>query len=52
MAQPSANRKREEIIDENLKKVYDEALIEGVPDRFVDLLKALKEQEANDRSCK
>ncbi|WP_366523804.1 NepR family anti-sigma factor [uncultured Roseobacter sp.] len=33
------------MIDENLKRVYEEALEEGVPDRFKDLLNALKEQD-------
>ena len=45
MAQSGAQRKRENIIDENLKRVYDEALDEGVPDRFRVLLDALKQQE-------
>ena len=45
MAQSHANRKRETTIDQNLKKVYEETLEEGVPDRFTELLKALKEQD-------
>lgn len=45
MAQSGANRKRESVIDENLKRVYEEALDEGVPDRFKDLLDALKRQD-------
>lgn len=45
MAQSGAQRKREKIIDENLKRVYDEALDEGVPDRFRVLLEALKQQD-------
>nr|WP_298975436.1 NepR family anti-sigma factor [uncultured Roseobacter sp.] len=45
MAQSSANRKRESVIDENLKRVYEEALDEGIPDRFKDLLDALKQQD-------
>lgn len=36
---------RESVIDENLKKVYDETLSEGVPDKFRDLLDALKQQD-------
>jgi hypothetical protein len=32
-------------IDENLKRVYDAALEEDVPDRFKDLLARLREQE-------
>ncbi|WP_366872831.1 NepR family anti-sigma factor [uncultured Roseobacter sp.] len=45
MAQSGAQQKRESVIDENLKRVYEEALEEAVPDRFKDLLAALKEQE-------
>ncbi|MEM9577905.1 MAG: NepR family anti-sigma factor [Pseudomonadota bacterium] len=45
MAQSGAQRKREKIIDENLRRVYDEALEEGVPDRFRVLLDALKQQD-------
>ncbi|WP_300038430.1 NepR family anti-sigma factor [uncultured Roseobacter sp.] len=45
MAQSGTDRKRESVIDENLRRVYDEALEEGIPDRFTDLLKALKEQD-------
>jgi biotin-(acetyl-CoA carboxylase) ligase len=32
-------------IDENLKRVYESALQEDVPDRFKDLLNRLREQE-------
>lgn len=32
-------------IDENLKRVYDAALEEDLPDRFKDLLARLREQE-------
>jgi hypothetical protein len=45
MAQSGAQRKRENIIDENLKRVYDEALEEGVPERFRVLLEALRQQD-------
>lgn len=45
MAQSGMNRKRESVIDENLKRVYEEALDEGVPDRFRELLDALKQQD-------
>lgn len=37
---------REAIIDENLKRVFDETLDEGIPDRFKDLLSQLKQQDA------
>jgi hypothetical protein len=33
-------------IDENLKRVYDEALEEDVPDRFKILLEQLRQKEA------
>ncbi|MEP2640688.1 NepR family anti-sigma factor [Roseobacter sp.] len=52
MAQSSAKQKRESVIDENLKRVYEEALDEGVPDRFRDLLDALKQQDASKGSAK
>lgn len=40
---------RERAIDENLKKVFEETLDEGIPDRFKDLLSQLKAQD-NDQS--
>ena len=45
MDQPSAQRKREDIVEQNLKRVYDETLDDCVPDRFRVLLDALKQQE-------
>jgi Anti-sigma factor NepR len=33
-------------IDENLKRVYEEALEEKVPDRFKELLEQLRQKEA------
>ncbi|WP_328803206.1 NepR family anti-sigma factor [Oceanomicrobium pacificus] len=33
-------------IDENLKRVYQEAVEEALPDRFHDLLEKLKAQDA------
>ena len=33
-------------IDENLRRVYEDALQEDVPDRFKDLLERLRTQEA------
>ena len=33
-------------IDENLRRVYDEAAAEAVPERFQKLLEKLKEQDA------
>ncbi|GLT08691.1 NepR family anti-sigma factor [Sulfitobacter sp. PR48] len=40
------NEDRESVIDENLKKVFNETLEEGIPDRFKDLLSKLKQQES------
>jgi hypothetical protein len=37
------NHKR--IIDENLKRVFEQTLDEGIPDRFKDLLDQLKQQD-------
>ncbi|WP_438810639.1 NepR family anti-sigma factor [Roseobacter cerasinus] len=45
MTQADTNGKRESVIDENLKRVFEETLDEGVPDRFKDLLDALKQQD-------
>ncbi|MEM9637876.1 MAG: NepR family anti-sigma factor [Pseudomonadota bacterium] len=39
-------------MDENLKRVYDEALEEGIPDRFKDLLEALKQQDQSKDAAK
>ena len=36
---------RETVIDENLKKIFNETLDEGIPDRFKELLTQLKQQE-------
>ena len=44
--QPADDDDRARVIDENLKRVYQEALEEGVPDRFKDLLNQLKQQDA------
>ncbi|MEH6648145.1 NepR family anti-sigma factor [Sulfitobacter sp.] len=33
------------MIDENLRRVYQEAVDEGVPDRFKSLLEQLKKQD-------
>ncbi|RPE67134.1 hypothetical protein EDD53_1538 [Pacificibacter maritimus] len=37
----------EEQIEENLRKVYQKTLDEQVPDRFLDLLEQLRQQDAN-----
>ena len=36
---------REGVIDENLRRVFNETIEEGIPDRFKDLLNQLKQQE-------
>lgn len=43
-----ANKKPdpEAVIDENLKRVFEETLEEGIPDRFKDLLSQLKQQDS------
>lgn len=40
---PKANLRQQ--IDQNLKRVYQDALQEEVPDRFKDLLAQLREKE-------
>jgi hypothetical protein len=45
MAQAGENHKRESVIDENLRRVYEETMQEGIPDRFRELLDALKQQD-------
>tara|TARA_R110002072_G_scaffold1309_12_gene10715 strand:+ start:789 stop:950 length:162 start_codon:yes stop_codon:yes gene_type:complete len=42
----------ERVIDENLRRVFDETLEEGIPDRFKALLEQLKQQDADQRSDK
>lgn len=32
-------------IDENLRRVYEQELVEDIPDRFLSLLEQLREQE-------
>ena len=39
------NDDQERFIDENLRRVYEETVDEGIPDKFKDLLKRLKDQE-------
>ncbi len=40
--------KLEEQIEENLKRVYQERVVEPVPDKFLDLIRQLKEQADTD----
>lgn len=42
---PTKSRLKQQI-DENLKRVYDDALNQEVPDRFKLLLEALKKKES------
>jgi len=46
MAQNNNEPRLRAHIDENLKRVYDEALEVDVPQRFKDLLALLREKEA------
>ena len=45
MKQSNETAKLQAQIDENLKKVYQEALEEKIPDRFKDLLDQLRQKE-------
>jgi len=42
MAEKRTKSKVDQQIDENLKRVFDDALNEAVPDRFLDLIEQLK----------
>lgn len=46
MKQHSDAAKLQTQIDENLKRVYQEALEERVPDRFKELIEQLRQKEA------
>jgi hypothetical protein len=46
MTQTNDAAKLKAQIDENLKRVYQEALEESVPDRFKDLIEQLRQKEA------
>ncbi len=48
MTEKREKRRQAEIekqIDENLRRVYEQDATEEVPDRFLDLLRQLREQE-------
>jgi len=45
MSPKQQNQRVEREIDENLRRVYQRMLDEEVPDRFLDLLSRLKDQE-------
>ncbi|WP_372989253.1 NepR family anti-sigma factor [Sulfitobacter sp.] len=46
------NKERERFIDENLRRVYEETVDEGIPDKFTELLNKLKEQERENGASK
>lgn len=46
MAQHRSKHELDEQIEANLKRVYQKTLEEEIPDRFLDLLEKLKEQDA------
>lgn len=52
MTQSGQDKPRESVIDQNLRRVYEEALEEGIPDRFKDLLDQLKQQEKSEKTEK
>jgi hypothetical protein len=45
MARKTDPSKTNQQIDENLKRVYDDALQENLPEKFLDLLKRLKDAD-------
>ncbi|MCA0994432.1 MULTISPECIES: NepR family anti-sigma factor [Roseobacteraceae] len=47
MTQSRRNTKEAEVIDENLRRVYQDMLEEKVPDRFLDLIAQLRAQDDN-----
>lgn len=52
MAKDSSKDKIQHQIQENLKRVYDDALSEPVPSRFQDLLEQLRKQDNAQASMK
>lgn len=52
MAHDSEKNNVNRQIDENLKKVFQSKLDEDLPDRFKDLLRQLKEQDAPGEASK
>ncbi|PTQ74919.1 NepR family anti-sigma factor [Celeribacter persicus] len=47
MAQQRSKHELDEQIEANLRRVYQKTLEEEIPDRFLDLLEKLKEQDAH-----
>lgn len=50
MGHTRKNDKEAEVIDENLRRVYQDMLDEKVPDRFLDLIAQLKSQDEGGNS--
>lgn len=46
MAHQNQDKAQDGVIDENLRRVYQEAVDEGIPDRFKALLDQLKQQDS------
>ncbi|MCI2394034.1 NepR family anti-sigma factor [Aliiroseovarius sediminis] len=49
-AHEPADKRSQDLIDDNLKKAFGQTLDEGVPDRFKDLLAQLKDAAPNTSS--
>lgn len=49
MQERDPNDKAQDAIEQNLRKVYQETLEEEIPDRFVSLLKRLRETDSAPR---
>lgn len=52
MDERDPTRKSHEAIEESLKKVYQETVEEDIPDRFVSLLKRLRERDTETRQTR
>jgi hypothetical protein len=48
MTDQRQSNRRDGVIDENLRRVYDETIEEGIPDRFKSLLEQLKKQDVDE----
>ena len=46
MSGQKQSKQSEDVIDESLRRVYQEVVDEGIPDRFKSLLEQLKQQDA------
>ncbi len=52
MASDSKKSRVEQQIDENLKRVYDDAMKDELPDRFLDLIAQLRAKEGAEKNDK